>query len=129
MAMVDWLRDCLPDLINEEGVVAYVTSEDIDAVVIHMFALSIHWPRKSDSSFCFPVYVILQKLEGQHDIYCTIAMGGNDFFPKFHGKSHKKMLQTFVGNHYMWSLLNIERNDNGIPVSATINSSVLVNYV
>ena len=151
MAMVDWLRDCLQDLNDEEGVVAYVTSGDIDAVVIHMFALSIHWPRRNDSSFCYPVYVVLQKLEGQHDVYCItriieiiekrygifsgvniavgLAMGGNDFFPKFHGKSHKKMLQTFVENHYMWSLLDIGRDDDGIPVRATVNNSVFVNYI
>ena len=151
MAMVDWLGDCVQDLKDGEGIVAYVTSGDIDAVVIHMFALSLHWPRKHDSSFSNPVYVVLQKPEGQHDIYCItriieiiekryglfsgvqisvgLAMGGNDFFPKFHHKSHKKMLQIFVENYYMWSLLDIGRDDDGIPISATVNKSVFVDYI
>ena len=82
-----------------------MSHQETDAVVIHMFALSIHWPRRSDSSFCYPVYVVLQKLEGQHDVYCITriieiiekrygifsdvniavgsAMGGNDFSQSF----------------------------------------------
>lgn len=151
MAICDWLRDSVSDLKNGEGVVGYVTSGDIDAVVIHLFALSLHWPRKPDCSFCFPVYIVLQKADQEHDIYCItrmieiiekkhgvfsglqiavgLAMGGNDFFPKFYGKSHKKMLQLFVENHYMWSMLDIVRNENGIPVSATVNENVFISFI
>lgn len=151
MAQVDWLRDCISDLEEGDGVVSYVTSGDIDAVVIHLFALSIHWPRKDDGGFRFPVYVALQKPGREHDLYCItdiiciiekeygvysglqiavgLAMGGNDFFPKFYGKSHTRMLQVFIQNQYMQSLLKVTKSDTGVPVSARIDGKVFVNYI
>ncbi|CAC5396692.1 unnamed protein product [Mytilus coruscus] len=89
-----------------EAVMSIVTSGDIDAVVIHLFALSRLWPRKDDSTFKIPVYVFLQKPGKIFDLYCitrmlevlekqlqdkhigikialALCLGGNDFIQNF----------------------------------------------
>ncbi|CAC5403791.1 unnamed protein product [Mytilus coruscus] len=65
MAQADWLRDVQHDLHDGECVVNYVTSADIDTVVIQLFTVSLYWPRNVDNTFKFPVYVWLQKTEAR----------------------------------------------------------------
>ena len=120
MAQVDWLLSAASELKAGASAVSIVTSGDIDAVVIHMFALAMNWPRHVDRSFCFPVYVILQKPGGIIDIYNVtrilevleqshggditiggkvaigLCMGGNDFIPKFQYISHSKVLSMLI---------------------------------
>lgn len=114
MAQVDWLFDCLSELNDGDAILSVVTSGDIDAVIIHMFALSYKWPRNTDGKYKFPVYVLLQKpspdlynitsllecLEAQFKnreagrrISLGLCLGGNDFLPKFHGITHDKVLK------------------------------------
>ncbi|CAC5411500.1 unnamed protein product [Mytilus coruscus] len=75
MAQVDWIFEIEPELASGEAVISIVTSGDcIDAVVIHLFALSRLWPRKDDSTFKIPVYVFLQKPGKIFDLYCITRM-------------------------------------------------------
>ena len=46
-----------------------ITSGDIDAVVNHIFALSVYWPKYSNGKYRNPVYVQLLKPGGQFDLY------------------------------------------------------------
>ncbi|CAC5383205.1 unnamed protein product [Mytilus coruscus] len=101
MSQADWLRDVQHDLHDGECVVKYVTSADIDTIVIQLFTVSLYWPRNVDNTFKFPVYVWLQKQKpeiyditgiltvlekrfGNKYIGATLAvllsMGGNDYF-------------------------------------------------
>ncbi|KAH3716541.1 hypothetical protein DPMN_059265 [Dreissena polymorpha] len=69
MSQVDWLTEYQDRLLDGNACVSIVTSGDIDAVVIHMFALSHGWPRTSDGKFKNSVFVILQKPVGLYDTY------------------------------------------------------------
>ena len=60
MAQVDWLEP-------HESVVSVVTTGDIDSLDIHLFALSIHWPRNPDDLFKNKVFIQLQK--PKQDLY------------------------------------------------------------
>ncbi|MEW8547851.1 MAG: hypothetical protein AB2693_30460 [Candidatus Thiodiazotropha sp.] len=111
MAQVDWLFDIIADLEENESVISVVTSANIDSIVIHMFCLSLHWPRNVDGCFKNKVYVLLQKqkselyditaiieiLEKQFGRGClpnlslALCIGGNVFLPKFYGLSHEKL--------------------------------------
>jgi hypothetical protein len=51
MSQVDWLMEYSTGLQSHESCVSIVTSGDIDAVVIHLFAMSYLWPRTEDGSF------------------------------------------------------------------------------
>jgi hypothetical protein len=134
MSQVDWILTTAGELEPGDSVVSIVTSGDIDAIVIHMFALAIKWPRKEDNTFCFPVYVILQKPDHVIDIYDVtrilqvlesthggditfgvkvaigLCMGGNDFIPKFQYISHQKVLQLLVNTPMFMSRLFIMKN-------------------
>ncbi|CAC5423937.1 unnamed protein product [Mytilus coruscus] len=127
-----------------------VTSGDIDAVVIHLFALSRLWLRKDDRTFKIPVYVFLQKPGKIFDLYCitpilevlekqlqdkhignnfalALCLEGNDFIPKFHGMSHKKILEIFLKTPRLrCSLFNIQFE---AVHSVTIDSSLYKDLV
>ncbi len=119
MAQVDWLAQFKEDdnLRSGDSVVSIVTSGDIDAVVIHLFYVSQHWPR-NDGKFNTSVYVILQKPSGStvynitsiielleknypNDSFISaklamvLCIGGNDFIPKMEWISHNKICQLF----------------------------------
>ena len=119
LAQVDWIFHYLPKLGPGEGVVSIVTSGDIDAVLLHMYAVSLHWPRENNNLFTHPVYVVLQKPHRMCDIFCiteliqlldkstndknmavkiamTLTIGGNDFIPKPFGISHSKCIDLFL---------------------------------
>ena len=69
MSQVDWLVQNADKLHPGEAAVSIVTSGDIDALYIHLFALSIHWPRNENGRFQSPVYVVLQKPGSKYDVY------------------------------------------------------------
>ena len=69
MSQVNFLIEYLTSLTDEEACISIVTSGDIDAVTIHMFALSHLWTRKDDGKFKHPVYVLLQKAGGLNVLY------------------------------------------------------------
>ncbi|KAH3802095.1 hypothetical protein DPMN_155764 [Dreissena polymorpha] len=74
MAVVDWLvyyRDLWQ---AGDSVVCFVTPGDIDAICIHLFALSWHWKRKENAKFKNNVYVELQKPYGKSGIYNITAL-------------------------------------------------------
>ncbi|CAC5403428.1 unnamed protein product [Mytilus coruscus] len=50
MAQVDWLSDMKENFKENEAVVSIVTSADVDSLIIHLFAFSIHWTRRSDEA-------------------------------------------------------------------------------
>ena len=75
MAQVDWLFDIIAELEQNESVISVVMSADIDSIVIHMFCLSLHWPRNVDGSFRNKVYVLLQKQKSElYDITDIIEL-------------------------------------------------------
>ncbi|CAC5362524.1 unnamed protein product [Mytilus coruscus] len=116
MSQVDWLDDMKNELLVNDAIVSVVTSADIDSIVIHLFSLSLFWPRDESGSFKNKVYVLLQKQKSElYDItgiiellesrfsrksICTIAislcLGGNDFIPKYQGISHEKWLSVII---------------------------------
>ena len=61
LPQVDWLADMYKRLKPGKSVVRVVTSGDIDRIVIHLFAISLHWLCYSDSTFKNTVYVLLKK--------------------------------------------------------------------
>ena len=69
MSQADWLVELKDEMVDGECAIALVTSGDIDAVPIHLVAVSRHWPRKDDGSFIWPLYIVLQKSNGRMDIF------------------------------------------------------------
>jgi hypothetical protein len=117
-AQLDWIVHYAKSLAPGEVMLSIVTSADIDSVVLHLFALTDHFPRKGDGTFKNDVYVLLQKT-GHFDVYnitgilmvlekafdsraigkklaMILCIGGNDFIPKFHSISHLKVTQLFL---------------------------------
>ena len=105
MSQVDWLMEYSTGLQSLESCVSFVTSGDIDEVVIHLFAMSYLWPRTEDGSLKNDVYVLLRKPNHRYDIYnitkiisqlenvtseqyigiklaFVLRLGGNDFLPQ-----------------------------------------------
>lgn len=147
MSQVDWLFECLPFLQPGESVASLVTSGDIDAVPIHLFAIERSWPKNEAGRYNHTVYVILQKpgkhvdiynitsmLELLHMVYndqqigqkvaLTLCMGGNDFLPKFYQISHDKMLKLVMSNEYFLNNL-FNFNDQNV----TLNQDIYVGLV
>ena len=127
---VDWVIH-FSKLVNEgEAIASLVSSADIDAVVLHMFAVALHMPRKDNSDFKNEVFVILRK-PGWQDVYhiasiirtlemafgtldispkvaMTLCLAGNDFLPKFHGITHFTVLRQVCQNrHFQEHLFNL----------------------
>ncbi|XP_067660602.1 uncharacterized protein [Haliotis asinina] len=115
MSQVDWLKEV--HLSDRESTISVITSGDIDSVVIHLFALSQHWPRDDEGRYKNQVFVLLQKpkpemynitgileLMESHfqnmsigtTVAVSLCLGGNDFLPKFNGVSHKKWIETIL---------------------------------
>ena len=70
MAVVDWLIECQDNLIPGQAAVSIVSSGDIDAVYIHLHAISRLWNRDRTGEFLNPVFVVLQK-PGGSSMYTT----------------------------------------------------------
>lgn len=104
MSQVDCLIEYSTGLQSNESCVS-ITSRDIDAVVLHLFAMSYLWPRTEEGAFKYDVYILLRKPNHHYDIYnitkiishlenftseqyigiklvIVISLGGNDFFAK-----------------------------------------------
>ena len=129
MAQVDWLIQEAENLKPGQAAVSIVTSGDIDSVYIHLFALSLYWPRDAEGKFCNPVYILLHKPESKNDVYnatlmlelfeaafsdkmvgvklaVALCIGGNDYIPKLHEKSHTAVLQKLLTPTYRHTLFS-----------------------
>jgi hypothetical protein len=117
---VDWVLELAPYLAEGQTILSVVSSADIDAIGLHLFAISRHLPRKADGSFAIKIYVMLKK-SGVFDLYnitkmittlekaynnktvCSslamaLCLGGNDFLPKFQTVTHLKVVQLFMSS-------------------------------
>ena len=65
MSQVDWLIQYAASLSPGNACTSIVSSGDIDAVLIHLFAISHLWPRNEGEFFKNPVHVI----NNLYDIY------------------------------------------------------------
>ena len=130
MAQVDWIINSSNEINDGDVVLSYVTSGDIDVIYIHLYAISKHWKRKENGSFCNEVFVVLSKPENKLDIYnitamielvekhykdssigmkmaLILCMGGNDFLPKIQMQSHAKVMSQYISGRYPSLLLYI----------------------
>ena len=121
LAQIDWLISLSSQLEEGQPCVSFVTSGDIDALVLHLFTLAHCWVRNADGSFRNPVYIVLNKRNGIMDIYnitgiletfetsyhdkeigiklaIGLSLGGNDYLPRFHNKTHTEQLLTLFDN-------------------------------
>ena len=69
MAVMDWLYNFALDMSDGNAIMSIITSGDIDAVLIHLFAISNYWPRFENRTFRNQVYVKLTKTAGFSDLY------------------------------------------------------------
>ena len=120
-AQIDWVVHLSTMLHKDEIIMSIVSSADIDAVVLHLFAISQHMPRKDNGDFINDVYVVLKKT-GHQDIYhitgiiralekgfnsmtvapkvaMALSMAGNDFLRKYYGFTHFTILRLFCQHH------------------------------
>jgi hypothetical protein len=74
LAQVDWILSCVENLEMGDAVVSIVTLGDIDAVVLHLYAISLWWPRNANGLFAHSVFVLLQKPKKRMDIYCITGI-------------------------------------------------------
>ena len=121
LAQIDWLISLSSQLQEGQPCVSFVSSGDIDALVLHRFTLAHRWVRNADGSFRNPVYVVLNKKNGIMDIYnitgileafetnyldkdigiklaIGLSLGGNDYLPRFHTITHTNQLLTLFDN-------------------------------
>ncbi|KAL3886505.1 hypothetical protein ACJMK2_026490 [Sinanodonta woodiana] len=119
MAQLDWMMELDAELSDGDSVFNFVSSADIDTVLIHLFGISLHWKRKQSKVFTRPVYVWLQKqkpelyniskiiesIERYFNkkysaalIAIILSMGGNDFLPRHYGISYEKILMKAIDN-------------------------------
>ena len=117
MGQVDWLKEALPTLNDDEAVLSAVTSGDVDSLIVHMLFLSYGWPRKDDGDFKHPVYVwllnpgkvylitgIIRLIEkkfgknGAMKVALALSMAGNDFLPQFYFIAHNSFLKSFMAH-------------------------------
>ena len=119
-AQIDWVIHEANQLSRGDAILSLVSSADIDAVVLHLFAASKLLPRDENGQFHVNVYVALKKGESI-DIYnitgiiallektfdhrylacqvaCVLSIAGNDFLPKFQNISHLQMLTLYLSN-------------------------------
>jgi hypothetical protein len=152
MAVVDWLYTLAVDMADEEAIMSIITSGDIDAVPLHMFAVGRFWPRYQNGKFRNPVYVQLQKRGGYSDIYnitgivetleatfrepyigmtlsLCLCLGGNDFLPRFQGITHQKLIQNIFGKAKYRQNIFDYNCDGTVPTSSKINSAVYLEAV
>lgn len=123
MAVVDWAIYLQDKLEDDECIVSIISSGDIDAVYIHLYAISKLWKRNQNGKFSNTVYVVLQKPKGKNDVYnittlleifeekyhdrdiglkiaLGLCLGGNDFMPKCHQISHETVLNLLIENDF-----------------------------
>ncbi|KAL3863785.1 hypothetical protein ACJMK2_005520 [Sinanodonta woodiana] len=119
MAQLDWMMELDAELSDGDFVVNFVSSADIDTVLIHLFGISLHWKRNQSGAFTRPVYVWLQKqkpelyniskiiesIERYFNkkysaalIAIILSMAGNDFLPRHYGISYEKILMKATDN-------------------------------
>ena len=136
LAQADWLLYVIPELDENDAVLSFVTSGDIDTLPIHLLAVSNFWPRLPNRKFKNQVYLLLKKpgKDIKPDIFCVtkiverleeqyrnqdiavivalaLSLGGNDFIPKFYGISHQQWLALLMNNEdYCNNLFTINRN-------------------
>ena len=151
LAQVDWLIQAVPQMKPGESAVSIVTSGDIDAIPIHLFALSFQLPRNEQNKFINNVFVVLQKTHGKSDIYnitsiievlenmykdkyvaikvsLGLCLGGNDFVPKFHGKSHATILRLlFESPNFRDSLFRVDRCTDNVIIN--FDKEVYIDFV
>ena len=119
---------CAASLSPGDVCASIVSSGDIDAVLLHLFAISHLWPRNEGGFFKNPVHVILKKPNHLYDIYnittilellehktsdkyigikvaVGLNLGGNDFLPKFYGVSHATKLYIFLKHEQIYNNL------------------------
>jgi hypothetical protein len=146
LAQVDWLLNAHEDLQPGKAIASVVSSGDIDAVPVHLFAVSLHWPRNEDGTFKYPVYVFLQKKSKHFDFYnitgiiqvlerkygekhvaVKVAVGlciaGNDFVPKMYSVAHKKVLDLVMKDEFRNTLISVT------PPQVTLNEDVYIELV
>ena len=121
MAVVDWIYELAVHMKDDDILMSVITSGDIDAVVNHLFALSVFWPKFENGKYRNPVYVQLVKPGGHFDLYnvtgilellqatfsdpnigltfsMSLCLGGNDFLPKFRGITHSRLMQAIFSD-------------------------------
>ncbi|KAK6175974.1 hypothetical protein SNE40_014346 [Patella caerulea] len=142
MAQIDWLFEYSKSVSDGEAFVSLVTSGDIDAVVLHLFAISKLWKRNEHNRhFINPVYVLLQKPNNFFDIFnitgmleiledatldydigiklaAALSLGGNDYTPKFYGMSHSRIISViFQDQQFKDNFLKIKRSQVGTEIT------------
>ena len=135
MSQADWLVELKDEMVDGECAISLVTSGDIDAVPIHLVAVSRHWPRKDDGSFIWPLYIVLQKSNGRMDIFqitliiqlleakwkdnlialktaIGLCMGGNDFLPRYFGYNHEKLIKLMLSPNILENIFNVDQTSS-----------------
>ena len=139
-------------MVPGDAVLSYTTSGDIDAVVLHMLAIAlIKWPCDADRRFLHPLYVSLGKRKNKHDVYDItkiietlesklttvhrdlvavvfpmLSVGGNDFFFKFQGMAHDRIITTILKTpSYIQDMIQVDDNTG----DATINRAMYQNLM
>ena len=119
LAQIDWLvNNFRPE---DRCVLSFVTSSDVDAIPLHLYALSQRQNRPRDHNGKFKCKVLvwlrnpgcvyditawIEALESKYDdephigmkVALGISIGGNDFIPKYYDYGHDKVLTHFLGN-------------------------------
>ncbi|XP_070182538.1 uncharacterized protein, partial [Littorina saxatilis] len=151
MAQADWLREVMNELEDGDSLVSIVSSADIDALPIHLFALGRFWQRSEDRSFKVPVHLVLQKAKGRMDVYnvCKIAralehrfgddaamrvavaltLGGNDFLPKFEGISHKTVVDSIIRNGFLQDFVKFRSDGGGELTSGKLDRDIYLRLI
>lgn len=152
LAQIDWLLSLSPQLKDVRPCVSFVTSGDIDALVLHLFTVAHCWARKSDGSFRNPVYVCLNKKNGQMDIYnitglleafervfddkdigvklaVGLSLGGNDYLPRFHNITHTaQLLALFESNIFRQCLFTCILEGQNLSV-VRVNKEIYKEFI
>lgn len=150
LSQADWLISSYTSLNSGECAVSVVTSGDIDAIPMHLFAVSLFLQRNEKGTFDHKVFVMLQKPYGPCDIYCitdivilvektyglhscvktafAMCMGGNDFIPKFQGMSHQKNLNICFDG-YLNELFTFKFNSLNELMGANVNKDSYIDFV
>ncbi|KAL3863792.1 hypothetical protein ACJMK2_005527 [Sinanodonta woodiana] len=153
MAQLDWMMELDAELSDGDSVVNFVSSADIDTVLIHLFGISLHWKRNQSGAFTRPVYVWLQKqkpelyniskiiesIERYFNkkysaalISIILSMGGNDFLPRHYGISYEKILMKAIDNQglELFKLFNMQIQETEESVSSiTLNIDAYICFL
>ena len=146
----------VPDLEEDDSVLGYVTSGDIDALPIHILAVSEYWPRLPNKKFKNDVFLLLKKpkKDMKPDLYCitkivetleientnsdigvitafVLCIGGNDYIPKFYGISHLQWMKAIIENKTCCdNLFLIARQEHTHAIeSISVNEDVYISIL